>query len=78
MRVRGATGDTVTMRGQPILYALAIPDSAPHPAAARRWVAALLGPAGTRDLRNAFVDVLATPRLTGTGAPPEVTARVVH
>ncbi len=78
VRVRGATGDTVTMRGQPILYALAIPDSAPHPAAARRWVAALLGPTGTRDLRNAFVDVLAAPRLTGTGAPPEVTARVVH
>ncbi len=78
VRVRGATGDTVTMRGEPILYALAIPDSAPHPAAARRWVAALLGATGTRDLRDAFVDVLATPRLTGTGAPPEVTDRVVH
>ncbi|MGH7669345.1 MAG: extracellular solute-binding protein [Gemmatimonadaceae bacterium] len=78
VRVVGATGDTVTMRGQPILYALAIPDSAPHPAAARRWVAALLGDSGTRDFRAAFVDMLANPRLTGTGAPPEVTARVAR
>ncbi|OYV62868.1 MAG: hypothetical protein B7Z72_14705 [Gemmatimonadetes bacterium 21-71-4] len=76
VRVRGAAGDTVTMRGQPILYALAIPDSAPHPAAARRWVAELLGPNGTRDFSQAFVDVLARPQLVGTGAPPEVTAHV--
>jgi len=74
VRVLGGTGDTVTMRGQPILYALAIPDSAPHPAAARRWVAALLGAAGAADLRAAFVDVLDKPQLVGTGAPPEVTA----
>jgi len=76
VRVRGANGDTVTMRGKPILYALAIPDSAPHPAAARRWVAELLGATGRRDMAEAFVTMLANPRLVGTGAPPEVTAHV--
>jgi molybdate/tungstate transport system substrate-binding protein len=78
VRVQGANGDTVTMRGQPILYALAIPDSAPHPEAARRWVAELLGPIGSRDLATGFVSVLARPRLVGTGAPPEVTAHVAR
>lgn len=73
VRVRGAAGDTVTMHGQPILYALAIPASAPHPDAARRWVAELLGSVGRRDLANAFVNLLANPQLVGTGAPPEVT-----
>jgi molybdate/tungstate transport system substrate-binding protein len=76
VRVRGAHGDTVTMRGQPILYALAIPDSAPHPAAARRWVAELLSAAGRRALTAGYVDVLDKPVLVGTGAPPEVTAHV--
>ncbi len=72
-RVRGASGDTVPIRGQAILYALAIPDRAPHPDAARRWGAELLGPVGRRDPATAFVNLLANPQLVGTGALPEVT-----
>ncbi len=71
VRVQGATpGDTVTIRGQPIVYALSIPLAAPHPAVADRFVAWLLGPAGRRIMRGARLDVLDTAVFVGTGVPP--------
>src|SRR5690606_33273577 len=43
VRVRGKSpGDTVTFRGQPIVYALSIPKKAPHPELAERFVTYLV------------------------------------
>jgi molybdate/tungstate transport system substrate-binding protein len=51
----GATRDSITIRGAPILYALAVPTAAPNPAAARSFVHWLLGPEGRAVLaRNGF------------------------
>jgi molybdate/tungstate transport system substrate-binding protein len=62
VRVAGRTPrDSVTFTGAPILYGLAIPRDAPHPAAARRFVDFLLGQ-GRAELRAAHVDVLDTGR----------------
>jgi len=75
VRVAGKTpADTVAFRGQPIVYALSIPKSAPHPALAERFVAFLLSPDGRRVLRGARLDALDQPVVVGTGAPPAVTA----
>jgi molybdate/tungstate transport system substrate-binding protein len=62
---RPATRDSITITGAPILYALAIPTSAPNTAAARSFVQWLLGPAG-RDVlaRNGF-NVLDRPIVHG-------------
>ncbi len=69
VRVRGAHGDSTTMHGTPILYALAIPINAPHRAAAEHWVAALLSAMGRAPLESAFVHVLPQPAIVGSGAP---------
>ncbi len=70
VRVRGAkAGDTVTFRGEPIVYALSIPTAAPHKSAGERFVAYLLSPAGRRVLRAARLDALEKPLVVGRGAP---------
>ena len=75
VRVRGTrAGDTVTFRGQPIVYALSIPKGAPHPAVGERFVAYLMSDAGKRVLRATGLDVLDEPLLVGSGAPPAVVA----
>ena len=57
--------DSVTIRGAPILYALAIPREAPEPELARRFVEFLFGPEGRAILtRNGFA-VLDRPILSG-------------
>lgn len=59
VRVPGKTrGDSVTMRGQPIVYALGIPRAALHPAAAKRLVEFLGGPTGRATFRAQGLDVL--------------------
>ncbi len=62
VRVTGAgPGDTLTIRGEPIVYGIAIPRRAPHPALAGRFLAFLLSDEGTRILRAARLDALGSP-----------------
>ena len=73
VRVAGTSqSDSITFRGEPIVYALSIPTDAPHRALAERFVAFLLSPDGARILRAARLDVLERPMLAGSGAPPVV------
>jgi molybdate/tungstate transport system substrate-binding protein len=75
VRVRGkAPGDSVTFRGQPIVYALSIPRKAPHPELAGRFVTYLLSDDGKRILRATGLDVLDEPVITGSGVPEAVAA----
>ena len=70
VRIAGKTlRDSVTMRGQPIVYAFTVPTRAPHPAIAAKFVAFLASPDGKRVLRTAKLDVLDQYLLVGTGAP---------
>ena len=62
--------DSVTMRGQPIVYAFTIPTRAPHPGIAMRFTIYLASPDGRRVLRGAKLDVLDSYTAVGTGAPP--------
>jgi molybdate/tungstate transport system substrate-binding protein len=78
VRVRGGSGDSITVHGTAILYALTIPVGAPHSFAARRFIDALLGPEGTHAFQAGFVELLPQPALVGSGAPAEVAARVVR
>jgi molybdate/tungstate transport system substrate-binding protein len=62
VRVPGRTpGDSVTFRGEPIAYALAVPLRAAQPEAARRLTAFLLSSDGQRIMRAQALDALATP-----------------
>lgn len=71
--VRGtAPGQTLMVKGQPILYGLTIPAAAPHAAAARRFLDYLTSPETIAKLRRAHVDMLDHPVVVGTGAPAEV------
>jgi molybdate/tungstate transport system substrate-binding protein len=59
VRVAGKTPrDSITMRGQPIVYAFTVPKRAPHPAVAERFAAYLGSDEGKRVLRGAKLDVL--------------------
>lgn len=63
---RGAGGDSISIHGAPILYALAVPQDAPDSALARRFVTWLFGPEGRAILaRNGFT-VLDHPIIAGT------------
>jgi molybdate/tungstate transport system substrate-binding protein len=71
--VRGTSpGQTLTVKGQPILYGLTVPIGAPHSDAARRFLDYLTSPAAIAALRSAHVDMLDHPVVVGTGAPAEV------
>jgi molybdate/tungstate transport system substrate-binding protein len=73
LRVLGAApGDTLTMIGRPIRYALSILTRAPNHAAAERLVAWLLGPRGRALLRSQHLDALDAPEFTGSGVPHSV------
>lgn len=62
----GATRDSVTIRGAPILYALSIPEGAPNSQAARAFVQWLFGPDGRRILTENGFTVLDRPIVHGT------------
>jgi molybdate/tungstate transport system substrate-binding protein len=69
-RVLGKTpGDTITMRGAPILFALTVPVQAPQRALAERFVAFVLSPDGQRILRSQHLDALEHPVSLGTDIP---------
>lgn len=75
VRVAGrSAGDTIEVRGEPIVYAVSIPLSAPHAALAERFVVFLLSEDGQRVLRDARLDALEKPVLVGTGAPESIAA----
>ena len=70
VRVAGKTPrDSITMRGQPIVYAFTVPTHAPHPTIAAKLVEYLASPDGKRVLRNAKLDVLDEYLVVGSGAP---------
>jgi molybdate/tungstate transport system substrate-binding protein len=76
VRIAGKTPrDSVTIRGQPIVYAFTIPKEAPHPATAVRFAAYLLSEDGRRVLRGAKLDAIATPIVTGSEIPAALNAR---
>jgi molybdate/tungstate transport system substrate-binding protein len=69
-RVLGkSAGDTITVRGRPILFGVTVPRGAPHAAAADRFVAYLLSDEGRRILRRAHFDALDEPVIVGSDAP---------
>ena len=73
VRVLGsAPGDTITMIGQPIRYALSIPTAASNRPVAERFVAWLLGPSGRAILRAQHLDALEKPQFTGSSVPQPV------
>ena len=73
VKVRGTSpGQTLTLKGQPILYGLTMPSDAPHPQAAKRFLDYLTSPQTIAALRAAHVDMLEHPIVVGTGAPAEV------
>ena len=79
VRVTGAApGETLAIRGEPIVYGIAIPRRPPHPALAERFLAFLLSEEGERVLRAARLDALASPTLVGEGAPDAVRTLTGH
>jgi molybdate/tungstate transport system substrate-binding protein len=72
-RVLGkGAGDTLIVRGRPILFGVSIPRDSPHAALAERFVAYLLSAEGRRILRRTRFDALETPILHGRDIPPTV------
>jgi molybdate/tungstate transport system substrate-binding protein len=68
-------GDSVTMRAQPIVYALSIPRRAPHPRLAERFLTFLMSEDGRRILRANHLDALDSAVVSGEGAPAWLSAR---
>ena len=70
VRVVGSRpGDTITIRGEPIMYALSIPRRAEHPRVAERFVQFVLSNEGRRILRANHLDALDSAVVSGDGAP---------
>lgn len=70
VKVLGASrGDTITMLGGTIRYAISIPTNAPHRETAEQFVAWLLGEPGRAVLRSQHLDALDGPQFSGTGVP---------
>ncbi|NOT10001.1 MAG: tungstate ABC transporter substrate-binding protein WtpA [Gemmatimonadales bacterium] len=61
-------GAALEFVGEPIVYALTIPNQAPHPATARAFVRFVLSPAGREILARSGFQVLPKPLLTGDSA----------
>jgi molybdate/tungstate transport system substrate-binding protein len=62
--------DSVEFRGEPIVYALTIPTSAPHPQTAEAFVHFVFSPEGQAILKANGFTVLEKPLLGGSGKPP--------
>ena len=76
--VKGRTrGETMTVRGAPIRYALAVPRKAPHPAAASRLAEYLLSDAGLAAMRAAGLPTV-RPRYVGASPPAWLVAAPSH
>lgn len=76
VRIAGTQpNDSVTLTGEPIVYAFAVPRSAPHPALGERFAAYLLSAEGKRVLRAAKLDVLDSATLVGSEIPAALRPR---
>ena len=69
-----SVGDTITIRGGPILFGVTVPTAAPRRDEAQRFVAFLLSANGTHILRRTHLDALNQARLVGRGAPASIRA----
>ncbi len=73
VRVLGSQpGDTITMSGRAIRYAVSIPTDAPHHELAQQFVAWMLSARGRVALRAEHLDALDEAQFTGTGVPHAV------
>jgi molybdate/tungstate transport system substrate-binding protein len=68
-------GDSITMRGEPIVYGLSIPRRAAHPRVAERFVMFLMSDDGRRVLRANHLDALDSAVVFGESAPAGLSAR---
>lgn len=68
---RRAGTDSVEFRGEPIVYALTIPTTAPHPRTAMVFVGYVFSPEGQAILKKNGFTVLDKPLLGGPGRPPK-------
>ncbi len=68
-------GDSLTIRGEPIGYALSIPRRAPHPRWGERFVMFLMSEDGRRILRANHLDALDSAAVFGEDAPAWLSAR---
>lgn len=75
LMLRSPRGDTATVIGAPILFAIGLASEAPHPQAARRFAAWMLSGEGRSAMRAAGVDALDRPALVGD-APADIRALV--
>ena len=76
VRVLGRSpGDTITVRGEPIMYALSIPRRATHPRLAERFVRFLTSDDGRRVLRANHLDALDSAVVAGENAPAWLSAQ---
>jgi len=74
VRVPGKTpSDTITFRGEPVVYAFSIPIGAPHPDVAQRFATYLMSE-GKAVLRLNHLPALEQPLLVGKGAPARIAA----
>lgn len=74
VRLPGATrspADSITIHGEPIVYALTIPTRARNPRAAAAFVRFILSDSGQEILRRAGFAVIFPPVLGGPGRPPD-------
>ncbi len=69
-------GDTLTIRGRPILFGVTVPLGAAHAALGERFVAYLLSEEGRRILRRARFDALDQPVVVGRDPPASLPAGV--
>ena len=67
-----STGDTIRVRGAPIVYGVSILNNAPSPRHAERFLRFLFSDDGRRVLRSAHLDALAQPTAVGTDVPPTI------
>jgi molybdate/tungstate transport system substrate-binding protein len=71
VRVPAAPGaEALTLRGEPIVYALTIPEGAPNPGAGAGFVRFVFSPDGQAILRRHGYILLDRPRVAGPGRPP--------
>jgi molybdate/tungstate transport system substrate-binding protein len=68
-------GDSLTLRGEPIVYALSIPRRAAHPRLAERFLMFLMSDDGRRILRASYLDALESAVVSGEGAPAWLSAQ---
>ena len=72
--VESSTGDSVRVRGAPILYGISILNDAPSPRHAERFLRYLFSDDGRRVLESAHLDALPRPTVVGTDVPPTILA----